>query len=294
VCALFGPSELGMKFTNALGLPDPIARAVMNDQYNPGQSDFTVTTLIGPPRIRVLRKRNRDKLTEDVADRLYSLLGQSVHTILERAAVEGALAEVRLYANVDGLRISGQLDHAVFLPGYGLLQDYKLCSLWTDTKKPEWIQQINMLAWLLRANGYDVTKGQIVPIYRDWSKARARREPGYPQHQSQLVDIELWPDEDVLKFVRERIKAHVDAEMGELPNCTDEERWYRGEQFAVMKGDNKRATKLFDFRNHAEEFAKTDPKFRVERRAGENVRCRDYCQVSDHCEQYKRLSREPV
>lgn len=256
----------------------------MNDSYNPGQSDFTVTGLIGPARIRVLRKRNRDKISEDVADRLYSLLGQSVHTILERAAVEGALAEVRLYANVGGLRISGQLDHAVFLPGYGLLQDYKLCSLWTDLKKAEWIQQINMLAWLLRVNGYQVTKGQIVPIFRDWSKARARREPGYPQHQSQLVDIELWPDEQVLAFVRERIKAHTEAEMGTLPECTNEERWYRGEEFAVMKGDNKRATKLFVFKNEAEAFAASDPKMRVEKRPGENVRCKDYCPVSDFCD----------
>ena len=286
-----------MLWTNQLGLPEPIARAVRNDSYDPGEkTDFSVTTLIGPPRIRVLRKRYRDELTEDVADRLYSLLGQSVHTILERAATEGALAEVRLYAKVDGLVISGQLDHAVFFKDQGLLQDYKLTSIWTDPKKPEWVQQINMLAWLLRANKYNVTKGQIVPIYRDWSKARARREKDYPQHQSKLVDIELWPDYEVLRFVRERIKLHVEAETEKLPECTSEERWYRGEKFAVMKKGNKRAVKLFDFRNEAEAFI-ADGRFALhylEVRPGENVRCQDFCQVAEKCSQWAALKPKSV
>lgn len=278
-----------MNFTNNLGLPEPLVRAVKNDSYDPGKSDFTVTQLIGPPRIRVLRKRHRHELTEDVADRLYSLLGQSVHTILERAAPEGAMAEVRLYMHMDGLIISGQLDHAVFYRDQGLLQDYKLTSIWTELTKPEWVQQINMLAYLLGANGLKVTKGQIVAIYRDWSKSRARREPGYPQHQTKLEDIELWHDRETAHFIRQRIKAHVAAEVETLPECTPEERWYRDEKFAVIKQGNKKATKLFDFRNEAEAFAATDSKFHVEQRPGINVRCADYCPVADYCDQWQAL-----
>lgn len=279
-----------MKFTNDLGLPEPIVRAVTNDGYNRGESDFTVTQLIAPARARVLRKRHAHLITEDVADRIYSLLGQSIHTILERAEIEH-MAEVRLYAKVDGLTISGQLDRCAFFPD-GLLQDYKLCSVWTDFDKSEWIQQLNMLVWLLEQNGHDVKRAEIVAIFRDWSKSRAKRERDYPQHQVKLIPIELWTAESTLAFIRERIKAHVDAELGELPDCTPEERWYRGEQWAVMKVGNKRAVKLHEFKNQAEqhmgtlqERAKPGEKFALEHRPGENVRCAEYCSAYPFCKQ---------
>lgn len=272
-----------MRWSNDLGLPEPIVRAVTNDPYDRGKSDFTVTQLIAPARARVLRKRHAHLITEDVADRIYSLLGQSIHTILERAEVEH-MAEVRLYAKLDGLTISGQLDRCAFFPD-GLLQDYKLTSVWTDLDKSEWTQQTNMLVWLLAENGYTVTRGEIVAIFRDWSKSRAKRERDYPQHQVKLVPIELWPIDKTLAFVRERVRAHVDAELGVLPECTNEERWYRGEQWAVMKNGNKRATRVFDFPNQAEAFAATDAKFKVEHRPGQSIRCAEYCTAYPFCAQ---------
>lgn len=272
-----------MLWKNELGLPEPIAHAVMNDGYDRGHSDFTATQLIGPARARVLRKRHSHEIHEDVADRIYSLLGQSIHTILERAEVEH-MAEKRLYTKIDGLVISGQLDRCAFFQDIGLLQDYKLTSVWADVGKLEWIQQLNILTYLLVQNGYKVGRAEIVAIYRDWSKSRARREPSYPQHQVKLVNIEIWPEERTLAFLKERIEAHTQAEW-ELPDCTPEERWYRGESWAVMKGDNKRATKLFDFRNLAEELAATDPKMRVEHRKGENIRCAEYCSAFPFCKQ---------
>lgn len=286
-----------MQFTNEQGLPEPLVRAVTNDPYNRGaRTDFSVTQLLGPPRIRILRKRHSDQIVEDVADRIYALLGQSVHTILERAEIGDALAEVRLYMEIDGLTISGQLDRAVFFKSSGILQDYKLCSVWADEAKPEWGQQLNLLALLLRRNGYDVTQAQIVAIYRDWSKARARREPSYPQHQARPIDFELWPEGRVIAFLRERIALHTQAEW-DLPECTDEDRWYRDEKWAIWKDDNKRATSLHDFKDLAEkeverlvtEAAKKAkyPKFRIEHRPGVYTRCQDYCAVADFCEQWK-------
>lgn len=289
-----------MKFTNTQGLPEPLVRAVTNDPYNRGErTDFSVTQLLGPPRIRILRKRHHEQIVEDVADRIYALLGQSVHAILERAEVEGALAEVRLYAEVDGMTISGQLDRAVFFPD-GLLQDYKLTSIWADPEKPEWEQQLNLLAFLLRENGRNVSKAQIVAIYRDWSKRRARNDPSYPQHQARPIDVPLWPHEKALEFLRERIRIHVEAEWS-LPECTPDERWYRGEQWALMKHGNKKATALFEFKDIAEkaladkqEKAKKGEAYRLEYRPGINVRCSDFCPVADFCDFAKTLSQTPL
>ena len=57
-----------MKYTNHSNLPEVFVRAVQNDPYNAEGSDITCTTLINPPRIRMLSKRNWDLLEEDVVD----------------------------------------------------------------------------------------------------------------------------------------------------------------------------------------------------------------------------------
>ena len=73
-----------MKYTNKLNLPQPLVSAIVNDKYDSGTSDISVTSLLKPYQLRAL-ERHHDKLTEDIADRIWSLLGQVIHGILERA-----------------------------------------------------------------------------------------------------------------------------------------------------------------------------------------------------------------
>lgn len=273
--------------TNKLGLPAPIVRAVSNDPYDRGRSDFTVTQLVGPPRLRVLRKRHAHEITEDAADRIYSLVGQSVHTILERAAMEGALAEKRLYMIVDGLTIGGQLDHYVFVDG--TLSDYKVTSIWADLNKPDWLMQLNFLALLLQENGHAVRKLEIAAIYRDWSKVRAKADPDYPQLPVALAPFPLWTQAEASDMLRQRIAVHLAAEVV-LPDCTDEERWLRDAQWAVTKPGAKRASAVFPIKGMAEADAKNrGAAYIVEHRPGVNVRCESYCPAADWCEQWQGL-----
>jgi hypothetical protein len=275
------------QLTNKLGLPAPIVRAVERDPYNRGRSDFTVTQLVGPPRLRVLRKRHSAEISEDVADRIYSLIGQSVHTILERAAMEGALAEKRLYMDIDGYTIGGQLDHYVFIEG--VLSDYKVTSQLADLEKPDWLMQLNFLALLLAHNGYAVHKLEIAAIFRDWSKTRAKADPDYPQLPVALAPFPLWTQDHALSELKERIRIHVEAE-SELPLCTDEERWYRAAQWAVVKPGNKKATALHPLRGMAEaDAANRGKQYIVEQRPGVNVRCENYCEAADFCTQWQAL-----
>ena len=74
-----------MKITNISNLPKVIERAVINDPYDSSGSNISTTRLIAPPRIRVLEMRNWDLIEDDVSNRIFSLLGQSVHHILERS-----------------------------------------------------------------------------------------------------------------------------------------------------------------------------------------------------------------
>ena len=84
-----------MKITNNTGLPGAIVEAIKNDEFTPGRSDITVTQLIGPPRIRVLKKQHGSEIIEDASNMIFALMGKAVHGILEKAE-PSAVVEERL------------------------------------------------------------------------------------------------------------------------------------------------------------------------------------------------------
>jgi hypothetical protein len=273
-----------MKLTNKLHLPQAIVDAVKNDPYTKGSAHISITGLISPPRIRVLSEKHFEDLEEDVSDKIFVLLGQVMHGILERANTE-ALSEERFYVEIDGMLISGQLD-AYY--ENGLIQDYKLVSLYSvkDGVKPEYEQQLNCYAELLRKNGKKVTKLELVCILRDWSKGKAHDET-IPQQQVIKLDVPLWPAKKAQSFLKERVRLHKEAQTT-LPECTDEERWSTPDKYAVMKKGASRSLKNHNEKTLADIHATQVGGF-VELRPGRNARCEDYCPVSNFCNQYQRL-----
>lgn len=287
-----------MRLTNRLGLPSSIATAVANDTYSPGDAHISVTALIAPARKRALEARHRDEITEDVADRIWSLIGQIGHGILERSDSE-ALTERRYYITRYGWRISGQTDR--LLVEHGILQDYKFSSTYTvrDGLKPEWEQQVNLYALILRENGYRIERGQIVLIFRDWQRAKAVHSPDYPQHQCVVLDVPLWPAERTEAFLHARLTAHGNAQH-ELPDCTDEERWKKPDTWRLFKVGNKRATSVhtsqqsaFDALDAAAQKAKPGDEYIIMHEKGENTRCAYYCPAAPFCAQWKALDPTP-
>lgn len=295
-----------MHVTNHANLPESIVAAVRNDPYPHGKTgDISCTQLIGPPQQRILRMRHKDSLQEDAADRIWALLGQSVHTILERADTV-ALTEDRLFARVGGWDISGQFDRMALLteieedPETGqrtnvrILQDYKVTSCWSvmDGAKDDWIAQLNVLAWLSRENGFSVDRLEVVAILRDWSKGRARKGGGMPDKPVVVLEVPVWPAIVASNYVAGRVKLHQAAEQAEsksepLPLCSDNERWVRGEKWAVRKPGRKTAVRVFDCKQQAAAFAAENPSTFIEHRAGEPIRCQDYCEVAPYCAQYQ-------
>lgn len=277
-----------MKLTNKLGLPEPIVRAVRNDGYTKGDADISVTELIDSPQIRVLRKQHEDQLVEDVSERIWSLCGQVIHGILERADETGD-AERRMHVVVNEWKLSGGMDR--FVLGSGLLQDYKFTSVYKvkGNKVPkEWEEQLNVYAEILRNNGEAVKKLQIVAILRDWSKGEAERSIGddYPTQQVVLVDVPLWKEERTKLYIKERVLLHQKAESGSIPLCTKEERWAREDVYAVMKKGMKRAHRLCNTKEAAESML-TDlgDSYSIEFREGESIRCKSWCSVRKFCKQ---------
>ncbi len=96
-------------YTNRANLPDAIVAAVVNDAYTKGNAEISVTGLLKPPRQAVLEAKHQDEITQDVSERVWSLLGQSVHSILEQANRRG-IAERRLSIACEGWTISGGMD----------------------------------------------------------------------------------------------------------------------------------------------------------------------------------------
>ena len=281
-----------MILTNRLNLPRSIENAVRRDPYTRGNAHISVTGLIGPARKRYIEQQHADEISEDVAERIWALMGQITHGILERAD-DSAWCEERLFIERFGWRISGQFDRYL-LEADGLCQDYKLTSTYSikDGVKPEWEAQENIYALMLREHGYHVTRLEIVAILRDWQKAKAKHTADYPQVPAMLIPVRLWPKDEIETYIKSRLNAHSRAHR-DLPECTAEERWERPAVYALHKIGNKRASRLFETKDEAELALKAIGNgYEVQLRPAEQRRCEDYCAALPFCEQGQRLLKQ--
>ncbi|MBW2036400.1 MAG: PD-(D/E)XK nuclease family protein [Deltaproteobacteria bacterium] len=286
-----------MKYTNKYGIPQEVVDAILNDRYS-HEGDISVTSLLLPPRIRVLRKRHWAEIEEDVSDRLYALYGQVIHGVLERSDDFEAFHEERLYIEVNGWKLTGQTDlYKRKSTGEHILRDYKFTSVFTANKeKPEWKLQANIYAWMWRQHGFNVDKAQIVLLFRDWRKREFERSNGSYPPPVLLVDVPLLPDEEVQKIVENLVELHQIAEGLPdelLPICSPEERWERGGGFAVMKEKRKTALRVFDTEEEAKALidelisSGKKGKFYIEKRQAEPVRCLYFCNVNKFCSYFR-------
>ena len=291
-----------MRITNRFGLPETLVRAVQDDEYDRGDSVMSVTQLISPPRVVQLQEANQHNLEQDVTNRIPALLGTAVHKIIEKGSkdIPGHVVEERLFADVQGWRISGAVDLQIDNgDGTWSINDYKVTGVYSvQADKPEWEQQLNMYAWLSYKNhGRRATNLKIIAILRDWMRKQADISINYPQSQVAVVDIPVWPLELQEAFVNARVAIHQAAkkavDSGEpLVYCTDEERWLRGETWALMKEGRKSAVKLYDNKEDADNACRdAGSGHSVDHRPGTYVRCAgDYCLVSRWCKQWKEGS----
>ena len=295
-----------MKLTNLCNLPKVIERAVANDPYDSDGSDISATRLVSPARVVALQKKYADEIEEDVADRIWSLLGQSVHHIIERSARPEDISELRLFHKnkeiTNDWTISGTFD---YLQSDGVLVDFKVTSAWSAldavTKgKKEWEQQLNILDYLCKKNpdkinNIEVKKLYIMAIIREWSKSKAKEpDSNYPKKQVIVIPIRKWNTAEQEAFIKERVKAHQDAQIKSVaPVCSSEERWTRPDQYAVMKKGKKAALRLLssqeDAKKYMEQKNMLDNKdFSIVHRKGKDVRCEEYCNVNKFCDYYNK------
>ena len=285
-----------MKITNNQNLPAPLVALLSRNYYSKGDSQYSVTELMSPPKIRRLREQYDAEMEVDVTKLIASQLGTFMHGKLEAKDVEGYTNEERIFTEIDGVVISGAIDLQKQVEGGVVIIDYKFVKAWSVMQalarnKDDWDIQLNIYKWLVETVKRVPVKGlQICAIVKDYTP-HANQE-NYPEAEAVMIDVPMWDSVTAEAFVRKRLEMHRNAKVNhefgeELQACTDEERWMSEAVFAVKREGRKSAIRLFKTLEEATELAEKEKGY-VETRAGEPKRCTgDFCGVSKWCSQYQ-------
>jgi hypothetical protein len=281
-----------LKITNKHDVPLPLVTLASREYYSKGKSQYSVTELMSPPRIRRLREQYDDAIEQDVSDMLWSMLGSALHVVMERGQTPGFITEQRLFYEVDGVTISGAIDLQEETPFGVIITDYKFTSAWAVMQeKLEWVQQLNVYRFLVeKVKGKKVVGLRICALVRDFSRHETKE--GYPKAPIEMVDLEVWPLEKTEAYIRERLEAHriskVDHDLGdELAPCSNEDRWMSETVFAVKREGRKTAIRVLKDEEEAKALAEKEKGY-VETRLGEPRRCTgNYCGVAQWCKQFQ-------
>ncbi len=277
-----------MILTNHLNLPEQIVNAVKKDDYN-NNGTYSATTLLKDPKEIILFNRHKDEITEDVSEHVYSLLGTSVHYILEKAEEgENQFKEERLYYKFGDDTISGKFDF--YDMEEEMLGDYKVTTVYKYLlgDNEHYRFQLLTYAYLLRKNGFPCKGGRIYQIFRDWQRSKAKFDKSYPQKPVNVITFRFY-DKDFAYIENEiqqrlaNIHKYEDFADDEIPICSKENRWATDDKFAVMKKGRKSAMRVLNSKEEAEEWMKNNGGEFIQERPAESRKCVDYCSCCEFC-----------
>lgn len=248
-----------MTIQNKYGLPQVLVNLFGQQEYSRGAATWSVTSLIAPPKIVVMREAYRREIQQeaDISDSFWSLMGTNIHRILQDGKEEGAIVEERVFADIEGHIISGQIDQQKISGNTVRIIDWKFTSVWSVQRpKPEWEAQLNLYAYLLRkVKGLEIEGVWVCAILKDWKKMDLQRRKEYPPLPIMMMRQPLWSYEQQEAYATKAVKSLVAAQAAfdldePLQDCSDEDRWLRD---------------------------------------GTNIRCEHFCDVSQWCQQWKEI-----
>lgn len=280
-----------MKITNKLGLPKGFVDACSTEQHN-AENELSATTLLNGVKETILTKRHWDELEVDVSDEIFKIFGKAVHSLFEKEG-DTDFCEEELREKVGRYELKGKFDNYDLKTG--VVTDYKTASVWKIkfADFEDWKNQGLIYSWLLKKNGFEVSKCRFIALLKDHSKTEVSRDYSYPKSPVYIYEFNVTKSllDEIEKFIKLKIgMCEISEKLSddEIAHCSEKERWEQHEKFAVKKEGRKSAVKIFYDLNDAENCAADLGKFYyVEHRKGISRKCRDYCLCNKFCNFYK-------
>jgi len=282
-----------MKLTNNLNLPQPFVDALSRD-YEYKDKRYSVTAMLKGYREIILTRRHFSEMEEDASDSIWMIFGTAVHKVLEESKeAKDELKETKIYYEFpNGYTLSGQQD--LYSESLKRITDYKTGSVW-KVIYDDWAdyrKQCLYYALLFRKIGFECDNAEIVMILKDFSKTDSRVKKGYPEHPVFIKHFDFTDEEFkeaegeiIRKF--DKIDELKNIEDDKLPLCTNEERWASQDKYAVMKKGAKKALKLCDSKDEADQIVKGGKGDYIEFRQGEDKKCKEYCSCAKWCSYWR-------
>ena len=316
------------RYTNVSNVPLSMAVFLATNFYDYVDDPhyISATSLIKPLRQLILASRVKDDdVAVDLTNMVASRMGAAIHDSIERAwktnyknALEilgypakviekvkinptkeelqddtiAIYLEQRSYRKLGKWTIGGKFDFV----GEGRVEDFKSTSTYTainKSKDSDYILQGSIYRWL---NPDIITRDEMAIqfIFTDWSSAKAKSDPNYPQSRIQQRVLKLKSLTETEAFIARKmrmIEMYWDTPEDQIPECSDEDLWRSEPVFKYYKnpGKTSRSTKNFEHRQDAyQRLAEDGHVGIVVEQPGQVTACR-YCAGFSLCSQKDRL-----
>ncbi len=292
-----------MKITNKYNLPEAYFRACQRDEHPRfDMSTFSVTEILKGNKEILLNRRHYAEMEVDCSDMTFMILGRAVHYVFEGKESDDELSEQRVSLDFlvldKTITLSGGFD--LYNDNLKKLTDYKTTKIFSYLMKmkegydSDWYKQLELYWFLLNSQGFPVTNAEILIIFTDWSKSKARIDRDYPNYGGATVKYDISGSSNALLVEKKIINKLTDIlsddrlEDDAIPPCSKKQRWERDEKWALMKSGRKSAVKLYDNEMDAAEACDVSGNgYSVVHRPGTPTKCLDYCSCNKYCSFYK-------
>lgn len=292
------------KITNKLNLPKQLVDLVSSD-YQPKEHQYSCTTILKPTRQVILERRHNNEIEQDVSEMVWCIFGILAHSVIENSQEDvGQFKEEKLKVDLgkyckelEGYYLSGRSDMIDLLDK--CITDWKTASCWKVIYKDfeDWRKEMLIYAWAVKDMGFEIDKAQAIAFLKDHNKTKAKVDSSYPKLPVWVEKFKFTDKDfkDIEEFIITRfleLKKYEDVSDNELPMCTMEERWNDGNKYIVIKHGAKRATKIHETLEEAEEHLNNLNKnypnvYEIQERLGEDKKCLEYCSACKFCPYYK-------
>ncbi len=311
-----------MKYSNHYSLNSFWTKFLLppdGEDHPPTEGRFSVTDLIGPPRIRTLKIKYWDILEEDISERVWRVDGiimdEKLSQVAESFNVEGQRKRYLLkYKMEKKIGVNNKRPTIVGVPdvidtSHRRITDWKktLQSKVTKEDFNDWWKQLDIYSYLYNTQNpslkdqlgcFGVEEETLSIFIRDFRLLSSRFNTGISipiVERSRLVSRMA----EIENYIKDRLKDHLENPERE---CLAEEKWNTEDLFAIIKRGNKRALKVCDSEKEAIRYLNSkkikDEKkascYSLEVRPGISKRCQKYCPVREVCEYSPAFNKERV